>query len=107
MPMTASRREGDRVSQDQEEVDLVIVHDHVRSEEICNALKHAGIHHVEFWPEDVLDPSIGLVGRGFNEPMGVFRTRAKEPQGPFHIRVREEDIAQARMVLAASGLTED
>ena len=90
----------------EEEVDLVVVHDHARSEEICKALKHAGIHHVEFWPEDMLDPSIGLIGRGINEPPGVFRTSAKEPQGPFHIRVREEDLAQAQLVLASSGLAE-
>jgi hypothetical protein len=34
----------------QEEVDLIVVQDHARSEEICKAPKHAGIHHVEFWP---------------------------------------------------------
>jgi hypothetical protein len=90
----------------EEEVDLVVVEDHVRSEEICEALKHAGIHHAEFWPEDILSPSIGLVGRGINEPVGVFRTRAKEPQGPFHIRVRAEDLAQAQLVLSSSGLLE-
>ncbi len=48
----------------EEEVDLVVVQDRVRAEEIGKSLKHADIHHVEFWPEDVLDPGIGLVGRG-------------------------------------------
>ena len=86
----------------QEEVDLIVVQDHARSEEICQALKHAGIHHVEFWPEDILDPSIGIAGHGIMEP--VFRVRAHGPQGPFHIRVREEDLAQARLVLSSSGL---
>ena len=90
----------------EEEVDLVVVEDHVRADEICKALKHAGIHHVEFWPQDILDPSIGLAGRGITEPVGVFRNRAKEPQGPFHIRVREEDLAQAQLVLSSSGLQE-
>jgi hypothetical protein len=85
-----------------EEVDLVVVEDHVRAEEICEALKHAGIHHVDFWPEDILDPSIGIPGHGVMEP--VFRVRAQEPQGPFHIRVREEDLAQAQLVLSRSGL---
>ena len=85
-----------------EEVDLVIVHDHARSEEICQVLKQAGIHHVEFWPEDMLSDSIGLPGSGFMDPM--FRTRARGPQGPFHIRVREEDLAAARLVLSSHGL---
>ena len=86
----------------QEEVDLIVVQDHARSEEICKAPKHAGIHHVEFWPEDILDPSIGIAGHGVMEP--VFRVRAHGPEGPFHIRVREEDLAQARLVLSSSGL---
>jgi hypothetical protein len=90
-----------------EEVDLIVVKDHHVSEQICEVLKRAGIHHVEFWPEDMLDPSIGLVGRGISEPPGVFRTRAKEPQGPFHIRVREEDLAQAQLILTSSGLASD
>ena len=89
-----------------EEVDLIVVTDHKLAEQICKALKHADIHHVEFWPEDVLDPSIGLVGRGINEPVGVFRTRAKEPQGHFHIRVREQDLARAQLVVSSSGLAE-
>ena len=33
-----------------EEVDLIVVKDHQRAERIVRALKHAGIHHVEFWP---------------------------------------------------------
>ena len=90
----------------EEEVDLVVVHDHARSEEICKALKQAGIHHVEFWPEDILDPSTAVVARGFNG-RPVFRNNAKEPQGPFHIRVRQEDLAQAQLVLTASGLVPD
>ena len=86
----------------QKEVDLIVVRDHARSEEICKALKHAGIHHVEFWPEDILDPSIGIAGHGVMEP--VFRARAHGPEGPFHIRVREEDLAEARLVVSSSGL---
>ena len=60
----------------EEEVDLVVVHDHVRSEEICKALKQAGIHHVEFWPEDILSPSIGIAGHGVMEPVFGQGTRA-------------------------------
>jgi hypothetical protein len=82
----AAGARGDFVSQ--EEVDLIVVQDHARSEEICKALKHAGIHHVEFWPEGML----------FSNPWGP-RHR------PFHIRVREEDLAQAQLVLSSTGLT--
>ena len=88
-----------------EEVDLIVVQDHHVSEEIWKALKEAGIYHVEFWPQDILDPSIGVAGRGRMEPL--FRTHAHEPQGPFHIRVRQEDLAQAKVALTASGLVSD
>ena len=88
----------------QEEVDLIVVHDHKLADEIVKALRHAGIRHVEFWPEDILDPSIGLIGRGLNEPPGMFRTRPKEPQGPFHVRVLAKDAHEANVVLLNSGL---
>jgi hypothetical protein len=86
-----------------EEVELIMVKDHVRAERICEALKAAGIHHVDFWPEDILSDSIGIIGHGRMEP--VFRMRAKEPQGPFHILVREEDLARARLVLSSGDPT--
>ena len=85
-----------------EEVDLIVVPDHQVAEHVIEALKAAGMRHVEFWPEDILSPSIGIVGHGFLEP--VFRLRAHGPQGPFHIEVREEDLARARLVLAGTGL---
>jgi hypothetical protein len=85
-----------------EEVDLIVVRDHKVAEQIIEALKAAGMRHVEFWPEDILSPSIGIVGHGFLEP--VVRLRAHGPQGPFHIEVRIEDLAQARLVLAGTGL---
>ena len=72
-----------------EGVDLIVVRDHKLAEQIMKALKRAGIDHVEFWPEGML----------FSNPWGPRR-------GPFHIRVREEDLAQARLVLPSSGLTE-
>jgi hypothetical protein len=69
-----------------EEVDLVVVQDHLRAEEICEALKQAGIHHVDFWPEHMLDfyggKAIGLAYPGADH------------MGPYHIRVREEDLAR-------------
>ena len=87
-----------------EQVDLIVVHDHRLAEQIVKVLKRAGIRHVEFWPEDILDPSIGLIGRGLSEPPGMFRTRSKEPQGPFHVRVLAEDAHEANMLLLNSGL---
>lgn len=95
------RWKGENVSQ---EVDLVVVRDHQLAEQIVEALKRAGMRHVEFWPEDILSPSIGIVGHGFLEP--VFRLRAHGPQGPFHIEVRPDDLDRARLVLSSSGLVE-
>ena len=87
-----------------EEVDLIVVHDHKLAEQIMKALKHAGVHHVELWPEQTLRPSRAYSGallrgggsRAKKVPDGEF--------GPFHVRVREEDIAQAQLVLSSSGL---
>ena len=79
-----------------EEVDLVVVQDHLRAEEICKALKNAGIHHVEFWPEHPLRT------RAYNR--SILAKVPDEQFGPFHIRVREEDLAQAQLVLSSSGL---
>jgi hypothetical protein len=87
-----------------DQVDLIVVHDHKLAEQIVKALKHAGIQHVEFWPEDILDPSIGIAGRGRMEP--VFRRRAHAPQGPFHICVPGEWYHDAHVALMKSGLTE-
>ena len=81
-----------------EEVDLIVVHDHSRAEEICKALKHAGIHHVEFWPEHPLRT------RAYNR--SILTKVPDEQFGPFHIRVREEDLAQAQLVLSSGGLAE-
>ena len=79
-----------------EEVDLIIVRDHKLAEKIVEALKHAGVHHVDFWPEHVLD-FYGGKAIGLAYPQG-------DRTGPFHIRVRPEDLAQAQVVLGASGL---
>ena len=89
-----------------EEVDLIVVHDHKLAEQIVAALKHAGIHHVEFWPEDVLRPgrasSGALLASG-----GWFRAKRVpvEQLGPFHIRAPAEDAHEASVVLLNSGLT--
>jgi hypothetical protein len=92
---------GDRVD---EAVDVTVVADHALAERIYDHLNAAGIRHVDFWPEDILSDSIGLAGHGYGE--GVIRLRAHEPRGPFHIRVRGQDLAQARFILSAAGLLE-
>ncbi len=75
-----------------EGVDLIVVQDHELAEQIMKALKHAGIHHVEFWPEHLLSD----MPRRWNPlPGGI---------GPFHIRVSQQDLTQAQLVLTASGL---
>ena len=59
-----------------DEVDLVVVRDHKLPEQIIKALKHAGIHHVEFWPEDIswMDLHIGRLSAMTAPP--------KETRGP-------------------------
>lgn len=76
------------------EVDVAVVQEHVRAEAICKALKHAGIQHVEFWPEHMLDRGM----RVHHGPDNV---------GPFHIRVREEDLAEAKLALSTTGLLDE
>jgi hypothetical protein len=91
----------------EEEVDLVVIEDHLRAEEICKALKHAGIHHVEFWPEHLLRPGNAYSGSLLAHGMFEAKQVPDEQFGPFHIRVRAEDLAQAQLVLTASGLVSD
>jgi hypothetical protein len=87
-----------------EEVD---VHGHKLAEQIMKALKHAGIQHVEFWPEhmlrerlDVRPVAFGTFGRFIHE------YPRRKNLGPFHIRVREEWFHDAHTALIKSGLTE-
>ena len=90
-----------------EEVDLIVVQDHKLAEQIVAALEQAGIHHVEFWPEQSLRPSRAYSGSFLMH--GFFRAR-KVPDdqfGPFHIRVRQKDLAQAQLALSSSGLVSD
>jgi len=84
-----------------DDVELVVVSEHALAEKVCEALGDAGIH-FDFWPEDILSDTIGLIGRGPFEP--VLRTRAREPHGPFHIRVAAADLHDAQFVLLNSGL---
>ena len=91
----------------EEEVDLIVVHDHKLAEQIVAALKQTGIQHVEFWPEQTLRPSRAYSGALLVH--GFFRAKKvpDEGFGPFHIRVRAEDLAQAQLVLSSNGLTSD
>jgi hypothetical protein len=62
-----------------DEVDLVVVTDHKLAEEICKALKQAGIRHVDFWPEQMLRPS-----RAYSDsPLahGFFRAKKVPDEG--------------------------
>lgn len=76
-----------------------MVADHGRAQELYALLKHNGIRHIEFWPEDML--STGFVS------VGPVKSFGREPQGPFHIRVREEDVSRARLILSSSDLLQD
>jgi hypothetical protein len=91
----------DSVSQ---RVDLAVVRDHARAQEICAALQRAGLDDVKCWPEDAMTDQAGPAGRGFWEELSG--SGASEWFGPFHIRVWEEDLAKAQVVLADSGLQE-
>ena len=82
------------------EVDVAVVGDKARAQEIFKRLKAAGIHHVGFWPEHMLGPHPAL-------RVDTWRIDEAYPQdhlGPFHIRVREQDAARARFVLSSTGL---
>ncbi len=82
-----------------EPIDVAVVADLHKAQELFDLLKHNGIRHVEFWPEDML--SSGFVS------VGPVKSFGREPQGPFHIRVREGDVPRARLVLSSSGLLQD
>ena len=72
-----------------ERVDLAVVPDDARAEEIVAALQRAGLVDVKCWPEDMTDQD---------------SLSATQWSGPFHIRVWQEDLARAQHILADSGL---
>jgi len=77
-------------------VDLVVVDDHERAQTIIKALKHGGLHDVEFWPEHML----GFYG---GKVIGLAYPH-EDHLGPYHIRVREEDLDRGRLILSSAGL---
>jgi hypothetical protein len=79
-----------------EDVDVAVVAGKSQAEAIMKALKAAGIHHVGFWPEHMLDFYGGkAIGLAYPDD---------EHLGPFHVRVREEDVAAAKLVLSSTGI---
>jgi hypothetical protein len=84
----------------EEEVDVAELEDKARAQEIYERLKAAGVRHVGFWPEHMLGPHPVL-------RVDTWRIDEAYPQdhlGPFHIRVRERDVARARFILSSTGL---
>ena len=77
------------------EIDLIVVEDQRRAEQIIDALRQGGIDHV-----DCRSDRHSFRGGG---PFGSTPYWATV----FHICVREEDFAQAQHVLKASGLASD
>ncbi len=80
-------------------MDIAVLADHGEAQRLYALLKHSGIRRVEFWPEDMF--STGFVS------IGPVKSFGREPQGPFHIRVREEDVSRARLTISSYGMLQD
>jgi hypothetical protein len=89
-----------------EQVDLILVHDYRLAEQIVAALKHAGVQHVDVWPEDMLR-TYSASSKALLTSQGWFRAKRVpvEQVGPFHIRVPGEWYHDAHVALMKSGLT--
>lgn len=72
------------------EVDVAVVEDHAEAEWIYERLKSAGIHHVEFWPEHMLE---------FHLDPRIAHAYPQDHIGPYHIMVRVADVAEAKLIL--------
>jgi hypothetical protein len=81
--------------------DVVVLSDVEQARAAMKALEKAGIRHVEFWPEHLLDPH-PVLGR---DTFSIAEAYGRTARGPFHIRVRTRDIAQANSVLSSTGLS--
>ena len=79
----------------EEMAELVTVPDARRARGTIRYLKAHGFHDVSFWPKDILDSSIGILGGGPLPLEPPFRSKAKSPQGPFVIAVPADLIPQA------------
>ena len=81
----------------------MVVEDHVLAEEICEALKHAGIHHVDFWPRGhPLDPSIGIPEHGVTEPGSNAERRSRRV--PFTFACEKRTWPRRSWAPSSSGL---
>lgn len=74
-----------------EEVDVAVAEDHAEAERIYERLKSAGIHHVELWPEHMLE---------FHLDLRIAHAYPQDHIDPFHIMVRPADAAQAQLILS-------
>jgi hypothetical protein len=85
---------------DSEMVEVISVDDHEQALAIIELLKAKGVPDVGFWPKDVLDTSIGILGGGPMPLQPPYRFHAKEPQGPFAVYVPEDLASMTRDYLA-------
>ena len=81
--------------------EVVIVAGHERAVAIVRLLKAKGVHEVGFWPKDVLDSGVGIIGgTGLPYPlMPPYRFPARAPAGPYIIAVPKELVPLARHYL--------
>jgi hypothetical protein len=91
-------------STDNADAELVVVEDHSRAQVICAALQQADIEHVRCLPDELVSDKAGSQGGDFWDQLSKGTSAS---QGPWHVRVLEQDVARARQVLADSGLQED
>ncbi len=84
----------------EELVDLVVVRDRRLAARIVKALRQAGIACSEFWPQDVEIAPVGAPAAP------IAPTVVAGALGPFHVRVAERDLGQARDALIAAGLAQ-
>jgi hypothetical protein len=86
---------------DDADAELLVVQDHSRAQDICSALLQAGLEHVLCLPDSVVSDEAAPQGRHFWDRLAGGSSTMR---GPWHIVVREEELARARRVLAESGL---
>jgi hypothetical protein len=90
-------------SADNADAELVVVQDHARAQEICAALQQADIEHVRCLPDELVSGKGGAQGSDFWDQLS---TGTSDSQGPWHIRVLQDDLAKARQIMADSGMKE-
>jgi hypothetical protein len=81
--------------------EVVTVADHERAVAIVRLLKAKGVHEVGFWPKDMLDSGIGIIGgTGLPFPlMPPYRFQARAPAGPYVVAAPKDLAPLARHYL--------